>query len=181
MICKHLQECIQGQLSATPLEKCDNKDMDCCIASSDKRSQVKCEENKRKYILENTKKNHVISYRMDGGVVKEDATVSTNVNKCDYLFVVNSDESTAILTELKGVRVLQSFVQLKGTIDLYRDVFKTFNHVYARSVVTSSVPNIKATPEYRNLEILLRTTYNGNLKIKERQFVEKDTELHNRQ
>lgn len=53
-------------------------------------------------------------------------------------------------------------------------------YVYARAVVTSSTPNLKATPAYVNLEKMLRQTYNGNIKICERQFYEKDTDLDKR-
>jgi len=43
--------------------------------------------------------------------------------------------------------------------------------------LTSSIPNIKANPNYVNLAKKIRRTYRGNLKIVERQFQEKDTEL----
>ena len=58
MICKKLEECINGELQNNSLEKCDNRNRMNCIESSDRRSAVKCEENKKRYVLENTKKNH---------------------------------------------------------------------------------------------------------------------------
>ena len=139
MICKKLEECINGELQNNSLEKCDNKNRMNCIESSDRRSAVKCEENKKRYVLENTKK-----------------------------------------TILKGVNVPKALIQLKGTLLLYKNVFCKFGHVYARAIVTSSTPNLKASPEYVNLERMIRKDYKGNIKIVERQFNEKDIELGDR-
>lgn len=180
MICANLQNCIEEQLKLSSLKRCDNQNMTTCIESSDKRSRVKCEEHGKKYIYENLRKKHVVSYKMDGGVIVEDKTVPSNTNKCDYLFVVDDVESIAILTELKGVNVPKSLEQIKGTLQLYKNIFKNFKHIYARAIVTSSTPNLKATPAYTNLERMLRQTYNGNIKIYERQFLEKDSELDNK-
>lgn len=148
-----------------------------CIASSDRRSAVRCEENKKKYVLENTKKNHVILYKMDGGIIVEDKSVPFNTSKCDYLFVIGDVAPTAVLTELKGVNVPKALTQLKGALLLYKNVFCKFGHVYARVIVTSSTPNLKASPEYVNLERMIRKDYKGNIKIAEKQFKEKDIEL----
>lgn len=177
MICRKLGECINGELRSKPLQECDNKNRVSCIEASDRRSAVKCEENKKKYVLENTKKNHVILYKMDGGIISEDKSVPLNTSKCDYLFVVDDGSPTAILTELKGVNVSKALIQLRGTLSLYKNVFCKFGHVYARAIVTSSVPNLKASPEYVNLERMIRKDYKGNVKIVERQFNEKDTDL----
>lgn len=139
MICKKLEECINGELQSASLEKCDNKNRMNCIESSDRRSAVKCEENKKRYVLENTKK-----------------------------------------TILKGVNVPKALIQIKETLVLYKNVFRKFGHVYARAIVTSSTPNLKASPEYVNLERMIRKDYKGNIKIVERQFNEKDIELGDR-
>ena len=176
MICNNLKKCIDKQLSKDTLRECDNRKDD-CIDSTDTRSSVKCEERGKKYIYENIKKKHVILYKMDGGVVVEDKFVPKNTNKCDYLYVINDTELTAVLTELKGVNVPKSLEQIKGTLLLYKNVFKDFGHVYARIIVTSSTPNLKASPTYINLQKTLRQTYNGNIKISERQLFEKDSDL----
>nr|WP_296473956.1 hypothetical protein [uncultured Acetatifactor sp.] len=139
MICKKLEECINGELQSNSLERCDNKNRMNCIESSDRRSAVKCEENKKRYVLENTKK-----------------------------------------TILKGVNVPKALIQIKETLLLYKNVFRKFGHVYARAIVTSSTPNLKASPEYVNLERMIRKDYKGNIKIVERQFNEKDIELGDR-
>ena len=139
MICRKLEQCINGELKSNSLEKCDNKNRMNCIESSDRRSAVKCEENKKRYVLENTKK-----------------------------------------TILKGVNVPKALIQIKETLLLYKNVFRKFGHVYARAIVTSSTPNLKASPEYVNLERMIRKDYKGNIKIVERQFNEKDIELGDR-
>ncbi len=177
MICSKLEECINGELQSNFLEKCDNRNRANCIESSDRRSVVKCEENKKRYVLENKKKKHVILYKMDGGIIVEDKFVPLNTSKCDYLFVIGDATPTAVLTELKGVNVSKALIQLKGTLLLYKNVFSKFGHVYARAIVTSSTPNLKASPEYVNLERMIRKDYKGNVKIVEKQFIEKDIEL----
>lgn len=103
MICRKLEECMNGELQSNSLEECDNKNR------------------------------------------------ATNVAK--------------------------ALIQLKGTLLLYKNVFCKFGHVYARAIVTSSTPNLKARPEYVNLERMVRKDYKGNVKIVEKQFNEKDIEL----
>lgn len=176
MICNKLEQCVNAELSEQRVSKCVNPNVR-CIESSDKRSEVKCEENRKKYILENTMKNHVISYKMDGGIVVADAFVPQGTGKCDYLFVVDSPEPTAILTELKGVDVPKALEQINAVLLLYKDFFRKFSHVYGRAVVTSSTPDLKASPKYVNLARTLRQTYHGNIKIAKQQLKEKDVDL----
>ena len=57
------------------------------------------------------------------------------------------------------------------------NVFCKFGHVYTRVIVISSTPSLKASPEYVNLERMIRKDYKGNIKIVEKQFNEKDIEL----
>ncbi len=176
MICNNLKLCVKSKLDNIDLPKCDNKNRAICIESSDKRSHVKCEENGKKYIFDNTKKNNVICYKMDGGIIVEDKTVPNGISKCDYLYIIDDNEQSAILVELKGVNVLKALKQISGTLDLYKDFFRTL-HVYGRAIVSSSTPNIKANPEYVNLVRKIRLKYSGNIKIAERQFVEKDVDM----
>ena len=120
----------------------------------------------------------MISYKMDGGIIVMDKTVPPETLKCDYLYAINGEQPEAILIELKGTDVAHSLDQMSETLDRFRPFFATMAHVYGRAVVTSSVPNILANPRYAKLKNKLKV-YNGNLKIKERQFLEKDTELGN--
>ena len=116
MICSNLQNCIDEQLAGKKLKKCDNQNSTDCIESSDTRSAIKCEERGKKYIYENSKKNHVISFKMDGGIIVEDNTVPANTNKCDYLYVINETELTAVKKKKKGVNVKKSLEQISGTL-----------------------------------------------------------------
>lgn len=43
--------------------------------------------------------------------------------------------------------------------------------------VTSSTPDLKASPKYVNLARTLRQTYHGNIKIAKQQLKEKDVDL----
>jgi hypothetical protein len=127
-------------------------------------------------MLENTMKNHVISYKMDGGIILADRTVPAGTVKCDYLIVIDAPDEEAVLVELKGIDVRKAFDQISATLDLYKDLFVTFGHVYARVVATSAIPNLKASPEYVKLATKVKR-YHGNVKIKERKFSEKDGSL----
>lgn len=176
MICNKLQDCVIAEFSGNGFPKCTNKNKEFCIESSDKRKFVKCEERGKKYTLENTKKDHVISYKMDGGVIVVDKTVAEGTNKCDYLYVLNSEKTDAILIELKGVDISKALKQIKGTLTIYKDFFSHFQHVYGRIVVTSTTPNLKASPEYVNLVKQFKT-YHGNIKINKQSFEEKDVDL----
>ena len=46
-----------------------------------------------------------------------------------------------------------------------------------RLIMVFSTPNLKARPEYVNLERMIRKDYKGNIKIVEKQFNEMDIEL----
>jgi len=176
MICNKLKDCTKEQFAGRAVLKCANSNVK-CVESSDMRSKVKCEERKKKYILENTMKNHVVSYRMDGGIIRLDKSVPEDICKCDYLILVHGKEDVAILVELKGVNVAHALKQIQGTLMLFKDYFTEFSHVYGRVVVTSAAPNLKATPDYVNLIKMLRKTFKGNLKIVEKQFQERDIDF----
>lgn len=182
MICNSIKECIKQEIAKNTGHTCTNG-RETCIKSSDTRSEVKCEERRKKYVLKNTKGNHVICYKVDGGIVAVDSSVPPELKKCDYLYTVSDKEHhmSAILAELKGVDVGEALVQLHDTLKRFSDVFKTCRHVYARAIVTSAKPNLRTRPEYVNLVKLLKGTYGGNLKVVERQFYEADTELEREQ
>ena len=176
MICTKVEACVKMEMAGRKIEVCDNKTAQ-CVQSSDRRTLVKCEERQKKYTFENTLKNHIISYKMDGGIIKTDSRVPEGTNKCDYLYVVNSEGLIAILIELKGEDVSKALKQIYASLMQYKDIFEQFAHVYGRAVVVSSTPNLKASPTYVNLVTLLGKTYKGNIKIVERQFTEKDVDL----
>lgn len=176
MICTKLDECVKNELANQHINFCTNSSTQ-CIEVSDGRSYVKCEERKKRYVLENTQKSHVILYKVDGGVILQDKTVPQGMCRCDYLFVIHGEMDDAIFTELKGVDVAHSLKQIEGMLTQYKSFLSQFAHVYGRVIVSSSTPDIKASPAYVNLARKLRNTYKGNLKIVKMQFTEKDTEL----
>lgn len=178
MICNKLQLCVNEQFAGGKISGCVNHNFTKCVKTSDRRSKVKCEERKKKYVLENTEKNHIIVYKMDGGIIVSDKTVPDGVCKSDYLYFIDDVERNAILIELKGVDVSHALKQIYGTLRLYYDVLKSCTNVYGRIVVASSVPNIKASPDYVNLVRFIRKTFHGNIKIAERELLEKDFELN---
>ena len=110
MICGKLEACVERTVKGHLPDKCDNRKEN-CIEFSDTRMHAKCEEKKKKYVLENTMGKHIVSYRMDGGIVHVDAKVQEGVAKCDYLYVIDTDKPTAVLTELKGVDVAKAIQQ----------------------------------------------------------------------
>lgn len=177
MICNQLSTCVAWEQEKDTDHLCVNGSRDKCIKSADRRSKVKCEEKNKKYILDNTLNNFVICYKVDNGVVVEDNRVASGTNKCDYLFMICDEEHKAVLIELKGVDVTTALKQIKATLLLFPDVFEKCANVYGRLVVMSAMPDLKARPEYVNLAKILQGKYNGNLKIVERQFVEKDINL----
>jgi hypothetical protein len=174
MICNKLSECYDSKKRGTILKKCSNNNYSICIESADIRSSIKCEEKGKKYILDNTLKNFVISYKVDGGIIVEDRSVPERTNKNDYLLTIEGKEPAAILIELKGVNVAKSLDQIYGSLILLKDFLNKFSHVYGRAIVTSSTPKLKASPEYVKLALKLRQTYKGNIKIFEQKYYEKD-------
>ena len=71
MICNKLEACMKHELAGGKSSFCNIS----CIESSDKRSEVKCEEKRKKYILQNTTKNHVISSSISDSI--EDSNFPT--------------------------------------------------------------------------------------------------------
>lgn len=177
MICSRAEECTKAEEAGLTDIKCPNKNRKKCVLASDRRRFIKCEEKNKKYILENTEENHVILYQVDGGMIVSDHTVPAGITKCDFMYVICRENRIAVLTELKGVDVPKSLRQIEGTLLMFKSYFKMFSNVYGRVVVASSTPDLKASPAYVKLEKLLRRSYHGNIKIAERKFAEKDTEL----
>ena len=131
MICGKLEACVKRTIKGQSPDECDNREEN-CIEFSDTRMHVKCEEKKKKYVLENTMGKHIVCYRMDGGIVHVDAKVPEGVAKCDYLYVIDTDKPTAVLTELKGVDVAKAIQQIDSTLILFSGFFGKCSKVYGR-------------------------------------------------
>lgn len=176
MICRKLASCAEKSVKGQIPDKCDN-DRGTCVVSCDDRLYVKCEEKKKKYTLVNTQKKTIVSYKMDGGIVYMDVAVPEQTARCDYLYVINGEKPTVVLTELKGVDVRKAMNQINSTLDLFDSFFRKCSKIYGRIVVSSSIPKIRATPEHVKLQKKLKDSYGGNLKIGELKMEEKDVEL----
>lgn len=174
MICDKLSDCInyeKNNINAINV-KCNKTNN--CILVADKRSNIKCEENRKVYNLENPQRKLVILYKMDGGVIEVDASVPDNICKCDYLYITECNK--AILVELKGKNVKHALEQIEGTMTVYKDILKNCNEIYARVIVSSAIPRLNVTPQYTRLLCMLKKL-NGNLKVKENKMSEKIDEL----
>lgn len=177
MICNKISECYNAKIKASKFTSCPHNQKK-CIDKEGKISNVKCEENGKVYVLQNTENKYIISYRMDGGVIKEDKSVPNGTNKCDYVFMIEDKSAPkVILIELKGVSVKKALLQLLGTIDLYENFLNSCSNVFGRIVVTSSTPKLKADPSYITLSKKIKVKYNGNIKIQEKRLLEKYIDL----
>ena len=94
------------------MESCANNNVE-CIEVSDNRPYVKCEEKGKKYILENTEKNHVISYKIDGGVISQDKTVPQGI--CPIVFDCGRYGKETVLLG-RGFGNLSAIKQILGNI-----------------------------------------------------------------
>ncbi|MBO5472315.1 MAG: hypothetical protein J6A08_00760 [Lachnospiraceae bacterium] len=176
MVCDQLSSCIEQEIVGNMNHLCVNNNRDRCVKAADRRSKIQCEEKHKKYVLDNTLNNLVLSYKVDNGVIVTDGKVQEGTKKCDYLYIICEQERKAILIELKGVDVSKALKQMHATLLLFQDVFDKCTKVYGRIVVTSAFPNMNARPEYVNLVRILKK-YHGNLRIVERQLIEKDIQL----
>ena len=182
MICNRLSQCIASEYKKGKCEKDNTKDADIfecdkkqkCMLVADDRSNIKCEENRKVYNVENTQKQKVLLYKMDGGIVEVDASVDEKICKCDYLYI--TQDNRAILTELKGTDVKHALNQIDGTITLFNKILSGCNSVFGRIIMSSAAPRLSATPQYTKLLSRLKRM-NGNLKLKENKMTEKINEL----
>ena len=83
MICNKVEKCIEEQLVNQKTTACVNKNIE-CIEVSDNRSRIKCEERKKKYILENKMCIRDSIYTGNG--------VSELINLCMQALLDNGDE-----------------------------------------------------------------------------------------
>ncbi len=92
-----------------------------CIAFLDTRSQAKCEENGKTYILDQSKKiprYEIMKFHIDMGVITEPE--ASTVDKCDYVLLIKDPPEgkggTAVLVELKGKDTKHALKQLRATL-----------------------------------------------------------------
>ena len=182
MICNQFMDCnalIKKCFTEKETFACPQHNTD-CIKKYGCDSRVVCSENKKKYELVNIEKNLVTVFHMDGGISCPDSAEDDGIKKCDYYYVINYEKSEivtdGILIELKGTAICTALKQLLNTVSLFKKEFSKNKHTYARIVMRSSVPNIRATSDYLKLNSEIQELH-GNIKIKENILSEKDIEL----
>ena len=172
MVCNKLEECYAALKNNINISGCVN-DKDTCIEFSDTRTNPKCEENGKKYIINNEKNYRVTLYKIDGGVIVVDKTVPSDLTKCDYLFCIQKEEKDiAVLVELKGTDVQKALKQIRATYEMFKSFLNKFDVVNCRVIVTNATPKIYATPAFVSIQRELKRK-NGDLLIHERQMNEK--------
>jgi len=185
MNCNNLEKCIIDNLNSNAINDCQGNS-NVCIKSSDKRTYVKCEENRKIYNYKNISKKHIISYKIDGGVIQQSSADTEGQARCDYLYIINNmggkintiqNSVDAILIELKGVNIGKAIKQIEATLNLFKNVFDKCEHVYGRVVMQSGFgPMLYTTPDYVRVRKKIEK-YNGNLKFKEIKYDDDETML----
>lgn len=151
--------------------KCSCKDFqekypDCTDCSNGKKITV--QENKRKYILNNSSGKQVCRIKIDGCVIDEQ-----NQRKCDYLIIASKTEDldkdnnidyreNLFFVELKGKDLIGDVEQLTQTIEYFKP--QIIGKIFAR-IVLSRVPNprsIETDARVKKLKDILKK-YDGNL------------------
>ncbi len=108
---------------------------------------------------------------MDGGIICNEP----NVQKCDYLYVINDSAlPTALFVELKGNDIRHAVKQIQASLDMYGE--KLNKRICAR-IICSSVPRMYNDPLFKNLNKKLMKQYNGNLHIYEKSKDEKYSDI----
>ena len=171
MICNNLSTCVEEKLND---RKCSCDHPDVCVEVEDTRSNIKCEEKGKSYVLQNPNREKVLLYKIDGGVIVQDATFLPETCKCDYMFT--NKERMVVLVELKGKDVSHALDQIDGTLDIFKQFFKSCSVVYGRAVVASATPRLAATPQFTKLWKKLKAL-NGDLKVSEMHMIENMREL----
>jgi hypothetical protein len=147
-----------------------------CINCSEGKLIV-AEENKRKYIFQNSTKKKICKVKIDNCVI-----TSQSQRKCDYLMIVceskeakHPESVDLYFIELKGRDLISAVEQLTETIKYFQtERYTITGKVFARAVL-SKVPmpkSIEVAPEVKTLKKLLKK-FGGDFEYSSVQF-EKD-------
>ena len=137
------------------------------IEFDDKRSQIVLSDKgePRKYCAYNTRRQRVVAYRVDGGIVT-DKTQS----KCDY--ALWTENNRVYFIELKGGDYSHALEQISSTIaNLVQEPKIDAEEIHARIVLSKgrAINANVANTHVARLKTLLKR-YNGSLEMKTRQF-----------
>ncbi len=142
---------------------------------TDRRSCVKCEQNRKKYLLNNDRGMQIRKYEMDGGIVSKEP----GFDACDNLLVLyEKNEIRLVFVELKGTDLKHAFEQIYHNIRHFESGLEA-NRCYARIVHTQGVPKIRNSSGQIQLERLVRKS-GGNLKMKEWELKESVSKMDER-
>lgn len=169
MVCKQLAACILDTNTPCATEKE-------CIAYTDTRSTVRCEERRKKYLLNNDlDKVRIRKYKLDKGIVKNEK----GFDACDNLLAVYDGENPKLIfVELKGNDLKHAIKQIYLNIQRFGPELKK-NRIYARIVHTQGIPRIGNSGSQIDLESAVRRR-GGNLKMREWTLPENLSELDKR-
>lgn len=154
-----------------------------CIAFLDVRSQAKCEENGKTYILDQSKKfprYEIMKFHIDQGVITDPE--ASKVDKCDYVLLIKDPlkdkGGTAVLVELKGTDTRHALKQLQATLNQkeLNPLWDSQRRVFGRIVAKSMPPRIQNTDAYMDVKEAFFARH-GNMKIKEENMREEYDEL----
>ncbi|SHJ45090.1 hypothetical protein [Pseudobutyrivibrio xylanivorans] len=163
-MCDLFTDCVENiQLKSIPHTNCSSLN---CFEHSDTRKNVKVEENKKKYLINNSLAKKLTVLKVDGGMID-----NSSQTKCDYL-VLQIEDKISIFVELKGSDVKHAFEQLSETINSMNACLEDYS-VYARVICSSkqNVPNYNACPQYVKLKKILKK-HDGDLEIKSMELTE---------
>lgn len=156
MVCNKTAECFPAILKNQLSVSC--KGISKCVDFCDKRKNANCKENGKVYSLENTDSAYkILSIHVDGGVIIVDKNTPAGLNKCDYLFVIDTGNApVAILIELKGCDINHAVDQIDSTLNILSDFLNTCSSVHGRIVFSGGTPNIQNSPKFMNLQRRLK-------------------------
>ena len=108
-------------------------------------SVIVCEENKMKYIANNTKFATVYKFKIDGEVIRD-----KDQKRCDYL-VENETSKDAYFVELKGADIATAYIQIWHTIRYFNNKLDGYG-VHSRIVCSRVSTHDVNGSEYRKLK-----------------------------
>lgn len=100
---------------------------------------IVCEEHHQKYIANNTGRNEVYKYQIDGDVLSS----GTSQLRCDFI-VENATKGNAYLIELKGKDVVHAVEQIEATICLFSAQLCDYN-IFPRIVYRRNTHGVRSS------------------------------------
>lgn len=131
-------------------------------------NKIAFSEKRKNYIAENVSKKNILGFRVDNGLI-----TSSDIRKCDYAFIVDSD--LCYLVELKGHGINEACKQISKTIEYFTDNFQM--QKFVGRIVISHFNTQKINDEnYRKLQRTLKLI-KKNFNIKQDELLIKENKL----